>query len=46
MQHARRLMAAALGASLVSRWVARPLCASLAHAIVARARHAQADAGP
>jgi H+/Cl- antiporter ClcA len=39
------LMAAALGASLVSRWVARPLYASLAHTIVARARHAQAGAG-
>jgi len=32
------LMAAALGASLVSRWIARPLYASLSHAIVARAR--------
>jgi H+/Cl- antiporter ClcA len=32
------LMAAALGASLVSRWVARPLYAALAQAIVARAR--------
>jgi H+/Cl- antiporter ClcA len=36
------LMAAALGASLVSRWVARPLYASLALTIVARARAAQA----
>ena len=34
------LMAAALGASLVSRWIARPLYASLAQAIVARARPA------
>ena len=34
------LMAAALGASLVSRWIARPLYAALAHAIVARARPA------
>ena len=34
------LMAAALGASLVSRWIARPLYASLAHAIVARAQAA------
>ncbi len=32
------LMAAALGASLVSRWIARPLYGSLANAIVARAR--------
>ena len=32
------LMAAALGASLVSRWIARPLYAALAHAIVARVR--------
>ena len=32
------LMAAALGASLVSRWIARPLYAALAHAIVARSR--------
>ena len=39
------LMAAALGASLVSRWVARPLYASLAHTIVSRAVHARADAG-
>jgi len=39
------LMAAALGASLVSRWLARPLYTSLAQAIVARARHAQAGAG-
>lgn len=34
------LMAAALGASLVSRWIARPLYAALAHAIVARSRAA------
>jgi H+/Cl- antiporter ClcA len=39
------LMAAALGASLVSRWLARPLYTSLAHVIAARARHAQASAG-
>jgi len=32
------LMAAALGASLVSRWIARPLYAALAHAIVVRSR--------
>ena len=32
------LMAAALGASLVSRWIARPLYAALAQAIVARVR--------
>ncbi len=32
------LMAAALGASLVSRWIARPLYAALAQAIVARSR--------
>ena len=32
------LMAAALGASLVSRWIARPLYAMLAQAIVARSR--------
>jgi H+/Cl- antiporter ClcA len=32
------LMAAALGASLVSRWIARPLYAALAQAIVVRAR--------
>ena len=32
------LMAAALGASLVSRWIARPLYAALAQSIVARAR--------
>jgi H+/Cl- antiporter ClcA len=37
------LMAAALGASLVSRWIARPLYAALAQAIVARARSAQAQ---
>jgi H+/Cl- antiporter ClcA len=34
------LMAAALGASLVSRWIARPLYAALAHAIVVRSRAA------
>ena len=34
------LMAAALGASLVSRWIARPIYATLAHAIVARHRPA------
>jgi H+/Cl- antiporter ClcA len=34
------LMAAALGASLVSRWIARPLYAALARAIVARSRAA------
>jgi H+/Cl- antiporter ClcA len=34
------LMAAALGASLVSRWIARPLYASLAQAIVERTRPA------
>ena len=34
------LMAAALGASLVSRWIARPIYATLAHAIVARSRPA------
>jgi H+/Cl- antiporter ClcA len=34
------LMAAALGASLVSRWIARPLYAALAHVIVARSRAA------
>jgi H+/Cl- antiporter ClcA len=34
------LMAAALGASLVSRWIARPLYAALAQAIVARSRAA------
>jgi H+/Cl- antiporter ClcA len=34
------LMAAALGASLVSRWIARPLYAALAQALVARARAA------
>jgi hypothetical protein len=39
------LMAAALGASLVSRWVARPLYTSLALAIVARTRAAQAAEG-
>ena len=38
------LMAAALGASLVSRWIARPLYASLAHAIVAHARPAAPSA--
>lgn len=38
------LMAAALGASLVSRWIARPLYAALAQAIVARARVAAASA--
>ena len=38
------LMAAALGASLVSRWIARPLYAALAQAIVARARVTQAQA--
>jgi len=38
------LMAAALGASLVSRWVARPLYTSLALVIVARTR-AAAPAG-
>ena len=32
------LMAAALGASLVSRWIARPLYAALAQSIVARVR--------
>jgi H+/Cl- antiporter ClcA len=32
------LMAAALVASLISRWIARPLYPTLAHAIVARAR--------
>ena len=38
------LMAAALGASLVSRWIARPIYATLAHAIVARTQPAsQAD---
>lgn len=36
------LMAAALGASLVSRWIARPLYAALAQAIVARAQAAAA----
>ena len=36
------LMAAALGASLVSRWIARPLYAALAQAIVARVRSASA----
>jgi len=36
------LMAAALGASLVSRWIARPLYAALAHAIVMRSRAASA----
>ena len=36
------LMAAALGASLVSRWIARPLYAALAHAIVMRSRAAAA----
>ena len=36
------LMAAALGASLVSRWIARPLYAALAQAIVTRARAARA----
>ena len=36
------LMAAALGASLVSRWIARPLYAALAQAIVARSRAAAA----
>jgi H+/Cl- antiporter ClcA len=35
------LMAAALGASLVSRWIARPLYAALAQAIVARQRPPQ-----
>jgi H+/Cl- antiporter ClcA len=39
------LMAAALGASLVSRWLARPLYTSLAHAIAARARQAPARTG-
>jgi H+/Cl- antiporter ClcA len=39
------LMAAALGASLVSRWVARPLYTSLALTIVARARRASEPAG-
>jgi H+/Cl- antiporter ClcA len=39
------LMAAALGASLVSRWVARPLYTSLALAIVARTRAAAPAAG-
>jgi H+/Cl- antiporter ClcA len=34
------LMAAALGASLVSRWIARPLYAALAQAIVAKAQGA------
>jgi H+/Cl- antiporter ClcA len=34
------LMAAALGASLVSRWIARPLYPALAHAIVLRSRAA------
>ena len=38
------LMAAALGASLVSRWVARPLYTSLAHVIAARARDAHPQA--
>jgi len=38
------LMAAALGASLVSRWIARPLYAALAQAIVARSRAAEAAA--
>jgi len=32
------LMAAALGASLISRWIARPLYAALSQAIVARVR--------
>jgi H+/Cl- antiporter ClcA len=39
------LMAAALGSSLVSRWVARPLYTSLALTIVARARAAKAADG-
>ncbi len=40
------LMAAALGASLVSRWIARPLYASLAQAIVVRARSRAAPVTP
>ena len=40
------LMAAALGASLVSRWIARPLYAALAQAIVARSRLAPAVTAP
>ena len=39
------LMAAALGASLVSRWVARPLYTALASTIVARLRRAHEPAG-
>ncbi len=38
------LMAAALGASLVSRWIARPLYAALAQAMVSRTRAAPPDA--